>query len=595
MISTRIKNLRELMQKKGIKAYIIPSIDAHQSEYLPALWQRRQWISGFTGSAGDVVISKSKGGLWTDGRYYAQAEEQLAGSGIDLYKTSEKETPTIPQFLKNELQKGDKVGIDPKTFSYNQVQVLNKELQQSGLILEFIEDNLIDTIWEDQPGLPEAPIRVHPLKFAGESVKSKLDRIRGEMKENDCHAHILTMLDAIAWTTNLRGKDVDFNPVFIAYAIITVDSASIFTLAKKVTDEVREQLGSDFTIYDYADFKLHLDELAGSGKRIWVDGATTNYWIVSTLEKNCTLYNTMSPVIKFKAAKNDAEIAGYKACHVRDGVAMVNFLHWLEGAVPAGGVTEMSAAKKLEKFRSKQDMFQGLSFSSISSYKIHGAIIHYSVTEESDIPLKPKGIYLIDSGGQYLDGTTDITRTVALSPPTEEEKDHFTRVLMGHINISLTSFPKGTTGPALDVISRLALWEVGLNFDHGTGHGVGAYLGVHEGPQAISPTRGFGVALEPGMICSNEPGFYKDREYGIRIENLINVVPDKEKSGGKYEFYKFDDATLCPIDTRLVKKSIMQEKHINWLNNYHQCVWEKLSPFVEGDAKEWLKKVTQAV
>jgi len=348
-------------------------------------------------------------------------------------------------------------------------------------------------------------------------------------------------------------------------------------------------------IYDYSEFDFHLTQLADKGEVVWIDGATTNYWIVSTLEEKCKLVNSMSPVIKFKAIKNEAELEGFRTCHIRDGVAMVNFLHWLEGSVPAGGITEMSAAEKLGDFRKQQDMFQGPSFGTISSYKVHGAIIHYSVTKESDIPLQPTGVYLIDSGGQYLDGTTDITRTVTLGDTTQSEKENFTRVLMGHINLNLTSFPKGTTGPALDTITRLALWEAGLNFNHGTGHGVGAYLGVHEGPQSINPNRGFTVPLEIGMICSNEPGYYKDGEYGMRIENLINVIRDDEKSNSELEFYTFANATLCPIDTRLVEKSLMTEKQINWLNKYHQEVWQKLSPFVEGDVKEWLQDATREI
>ena len=595
MIQNRIKALRDKMRQENINAYIIPSTDAHQNEYLPALWQRRPWISGFSGSAGDVAVTLNKGGLWTDGRYYAQATEQLAGSGIDLFKASEKDTATIPVFLRDELKQGDKVGVDPKTFSFDEMQSLKKDLSQAGLELYFTEKNLLDSVWGDQPALPDAPIKVHTLKFAGESVESKLGRIRSEMKKNGSKAHVITMLDAIAWTFNLRGKDVDFNPLFVAYAIITPDSAKIFTKLSRVPEEVIKFLGNNVQLLDYPEFDHHLMRLAERADKVWIDGTTANYRIVATLEEKCSLVNSMSPVTKFKAVKNEAELDGFRSCHVRDGVAMVKFLHWLEGAVTAGGVTEMSAADKLEDFRKEQDMYQGQSFRTISSYKIHGAIIHYSVSEESDIPLAPTGVYLIDSGGQYLDGTTDITRTVTLGDTTVSEKEHFTRVLLGHINLILTTFPKGTTGSALDTISRLALWEVGLNFNHGTGHGVGAYLSVHEGPQSINPTKGFTAPLEIGMICSIEPGYYKEGEYGIRIENLVNVIRDDEKSNSEFEFYKFENATLCPIDTRLVEKSLMGEKQVNWLNSYHRDVWEKLSPFVEGDVKGWLRKATDEI
>lgn len=583
------------MQQNDIKAYIIPSIDAHQSEYLPELWQRRAWISGFDGSAGDVVLTMEKGGLWTDGRYYVQANTQLPGSGIDLFKASDVGTPSIADFLNSELKSGEKVGIDPKLMPYNQMIKLQKELEQNGQVLTFISQNLVDAAWEDQPEMPDAPIAVHPVKYAGETVSQKLDRIRTTFTAKGCGAHVFSMLDAVAWTFNLRGKDVPFNPMFIAYAIITSKKAMLFTGLNKVSDAVREALGAEVEILPYSAFEEALKTLAKEQEMVWVDPDTTSYWILSTLEQETALYKAMSPVIKFKAIKNEKELDGYRAAHIRDGVAMVNFLYWLENAVPKGGVTELSVVKRLDQFRAEQDMYQGQSFGTISSYKIHGAIIHYSVTEESDIPLEAEGIYLIDSGGQYLDGTTDITRTVALSDVGDTEKEHFTRVLMGHINLDQTSFPKGTHGPALDTITRLPLWEMGLNFNHGTGHGVGAYLGVHEGPQAMNPNRGHGVPLEPGMILSNEPGFYKDGEYGIRIENLVNIVVDEARSQSGFEFYKFENATFCPIDLRLVKKSIMTEKQLQWLNDYHAQVWEKLSPLVEGDVKAWLKNATRAI
>lgn len=594
MIRDRIKKLREKMQQENISAYIIPSTDAHQSEYLPAVWQRRAWISGFKGSAGDVVITPNKGGLWTDGRYYAQAEVELSGSGIDLFKASEKETLTIAGFLTENINRDSSIGVDPRTFSASQMQSLKKDLEQAGLKIKYIEQNLVDSIWEDQPQMPTLPIKVHTLKFAGESVESKLQRLRSAMGKTGCDIHVITMLDAIAWLFNLRGKDVDFNPVFIAYAIISKNNAQLFTKEEKVTDEVRQHLGRSVEVHDYSLFKQRLNEWNNEKIKAWIDGSSTNYWIVSSLQK-CSIYDAASPVISFKAVKNEAELKGFFDCHVRDGVAMVNYLHWLQSAVEKGGVSEMSSAEKLESFRREQDMYQGPSFRTISSYKIHGAIIHYSVTNESDIPLEAKGIYLIDSGGQYLDGTTDITRTLTLGNVTDTEKENFTRVLMGHINLLLTSFPKGTTGPALDTITRLPLWEAGLNFNHGTGHGVGSYLGVHEGPQSINPAKAHSIPLEIGMICSNEPGYYKDKEYGIRIENIITVVRDFEKSNDKFEFYKFKNATLCPIDTRLIKKSIMSEKQIGWLNLYHQTVWEKLSSHLQGEVKNWLRQATEEI
>ena len=595
MIAQRVEKLKHKMEKLGIKAYLVPSSDAHQSEYVPALWQRRPWISGFTGSAGEVVITAGKSGLWTDGRYFSQATIQLKNSGIDLYKMGISGTPGIEEFLKSELKAGDALGVDPATITHNRAIQLIKELGQSGINIKFMEHNLIDDLWEDQPGLPDDEIFVHPLKYAGESVSQKLERLRHEMNVNGVYAHVLSMLDAIAWFFNIRGNDVDYNPVVISYAIITQDDAQLFVKKSKVTEAVKKHLEGIVSIRDYEEFGAGLDALAAKGKRVWLDMAATNHWIAGKFVDKCPLYDAMSPVTKFKAIKNKAELDGWRACHIRDGVAMVHFLHWLDNAVSKGGVTEISASDKLEEFRKQQAMFMGLSFGSISSYKIHGAIIHYSATPESDIPLEPEGIYLIDSGGQYLDGTTDITRTIKLGPVSDESMVHFTKVLQGHIDLALAHFPEGTTGPALDTIARKPLWDIGLNYNHGTGHGVGAFLGVHEGPQSINPTRAFNVPLEAGMICSNEPGYYKDGAYGIRIENLVAVEKDSTHNSDEFKFLKFETATVCPIDTRLVKKELLSDEQVDWLNAYHAFVWEKLSPHVSGEVKEWLKNAVAAI
>ncbi len=594
MISKRLSALREKMKENELHAWLTPGTDAHQSEYVPALWQRRAWISGFTGSAGDVLITLDSGGLWTDGRYFVQAEQQLAGSGIRLMKMGRSDTPDMVDFLAQRLEEGQSVGIDPRTMSHRQALSFKQKVEQRGLKVRFMEDNLVDSIWDDQPELPDAPIRVHPLEFAGESVQDKLSRLRETMTKHKAEAHIITMLDAIAWLFNLRGSDVDFNPVFIAYAIVTMDKATLFIRPDKATTAVKEHLNGLVDIAPYNRFGSALEALAATGRRIWIDGDTTNHWIVRHFREN-PLVDAPCPVILFKAIKNQAELKGYKACHKRDGVAMVRFLHWLDNAVKEGGITEISAQEKLESFRRELDMYVGPSFATISSYKIHGAIIHYSATPESDIPLEPESIYLIDSGGQFLDGTTDITRTVALGPPSDEEKERFTAVLKGHIDLMLTSFVEGTTGSALDVIARRPLWELGLNYNHGTGHGVGAHLGVHEGPQSINPSKGFGVPLREGMLLSNEPGYYKDGAYGIRIENLVNVIKDEQRSSEDCAFYTFDYATLCPIDLRCVNKNMMEQKHIDWLNAYHQKVWETLSPHVEGAVKEWLRNATRNI
>ena len=596
MIKKRLSALRKLMVKYKLDAYIIPSTDPHQSEYVPALWQRRAWISGFDGSAGDVVVLKDQAGLWTDSRYFLQAEEQLKDTGIDLYKIGVPGVPSMLEFLKTTLKSGQTVGIDPKLHAHGEVTKMQADLKSRGISLKPVEDNLVDEIWEDRPGLPEEPLFVWEAKFAGESVESKLNRIRAKMKEENVFAHVLTMLDTIAWTFNLRSKDVDYNPVFISYAIITQEKALLFVNKKKVNRKAKKHLKGLAKFYDYDEFRKYLLKTAKRKNKIWLDKDTVSHWIVNLIQKKCTVFFKESPVVLFKAIKNETELQGFKNCHIRDGAAMVKFLHWLEKTVPEGGVTEISAAEKLESFRAEQELYQGPSFGTISAYGEHGAIVHYTSSPETDVELKSEGIYLIDSGGQYLDGTTDITRTVALGEPSDEQKDRFTRVLKGHIDLAMTSFPRGTQGIQLDTIARKPLWDIGLNYGHGTGHGVGAFLGVHEGPQGISYYRGLGVPLEIGMICSNEPGFYKAGEYGMRIETLINIVKDTKKSNNEFEFYAFETATLCPVDLKLVKKEMLSSEEIAYLNDYHETVYEKLIPFIKDkEIQSWLEEATKAL
>ncbi len=595
MIAERLQKLRNLMRKEKIQAYVIPSTDAHASEYVPAVWQRRAWISGFDGSAGDVIVTLDKAGLWTDSRYFLQAEAQLKGTGIDLYKIGVPGMPDMLQFLKQELKAGEAVGIDPKVISYRQAARWLKELGSSGIKIKFIEENLIDAIWDDQPEMPLEPIMVWEEKYAGESVQSKLERIRQKMAEEGVQTHVLTMLDAIAWTFNIRSKDVDYNPVAIAYAIITQDEAELFVHKKKVTRKVKKHLKGLVKIRAYEDFRKRLPKLAKKKTRVWLEDESVNYWVVMLLQKRCDLLFKRSMVTEFKAIKNATELGGFQACHIRDGVAMVKFLKWLEESVPQGEVTEMSAAAKLEALRAEQKLFQGLSFETISSYNEHGAIVHYTSSPETDVELKAPGIYLIDSGGHYLDGTTDITRTIALGQPTDEQKDRFTRVLKGHIDLAMASFPVGTQGIQLDTIARKPLWDIGLNYGHGTGHGVGTFLNVHEGPQGISYYRGLGVALQPGMVCSNEPGYYKAGAYGMRVENLIVVTKDEEKSNDEWQFLKFYDLTLCPIDVTLVEKSMLTPQEVAYLNAYHQKVYDTLAPFLKKEEKNWLREKTRPV
>ena len=595
MIPERLQALRHLMEQHKIQAYLVPSTDPHGSEYVPACWQRRQWLSGFTGSAGELVITLQEAGLWTDSRYFLQAEEQLQGTGIRLFKIGLPETPDIPAWLGSVLQPGDAVGIDPRLFSHKEAEKLEKELRTRGLSLKSIEDNLVDAIWEDRPEFPRAPARPHPLRFAGETVESKLNRVREKMAEVRANAHVVTTLDAIAWLLNIRGNDVEYNPVVISYAIVTEKDARLFIPSYKVTEELRKHLEGQVEIFPYEDFKTHLEQLAHQKTRVWLDAATVSRWVVDVLQNGAELLFKDSPITWFKAIKNETEIEGFRQAHVRDGVAMVKFLHWLEQAVPAGGVTEISAAEQAEKFRREQENYQGPSFHPISAYGAHGAIVHYSATPESDVELQPQGIFLFDSGGQYLDGTTDITRTVALGSPTREQKEHFTRVLKGHIQLALTRFPRNTAGNQLDTIARKPLWDVGLNYGHGTGHGVGSYLNVHEGPQGISYYRGIGVPMEVGMVTSNEPGYYREGAYGIRIENLVLTVKDEDFSSGENEFYTFETITLCPIDLKLVAVEMLTPAERRWLNEYHRRVREVLSPFLDEAERAWLQQATREI
>jgi len=594
MIKKRMEALRSLMKKNKIKAYLVPSTDPHQSEYLPVMWERRKWLSGFTGSAGDLAITLKKTGLWTDSRYFLQAEQQLQGSGIDLFKIGIPGVPTIPQWLKKELKAEDKVGFDPRLFSYNETQKLKSFLKEWRIKLTPIEKNLIDNIWQDQPPFPKNQIKPHPKKYAGRSIEEKLEMLRQQMKEEKVKAHILTTLDSIAWVFNIRGTDVEFNPVVIAYAIITPKKAMLFTDMEKITRAVRRHLGETVQVYDYDDFRKQLKKLAKSELKVWLDPNSVSYWIVDILKKDCNLFFKESPVTRLKALKNKTEITGAKAAHIRDGVAMVKFLHWLERTVPQGGVTEISASQKLEEFRQELDLYQGPSFETIAGYQEHGAIVHYASTPQTDVELKPRGIFLIDSGGQFLDGTTDITRTIAMGKPTAEQKDRFTRILKGHISLAMTRFPRGTAGNQLDTIARKPLWDINQNYGHGTGHGIGAYLNVHEGPQAISYYRGLGVPLEPGMIISNEPGFYKTGEYGMRVENLIVVVEDKNGKTTN-DFYSFETISFCPIDLNLIDKNLLSARELGWLNSYHKKVKELLSPYLNKDEKEWLTKATRQI
>jgi len=591
----KLRELREAMSSAGVQAYLVPGTDPHQSEYVPACWQRRQWLSRFTGSAGDLLVTDKTAGLWTDGRYFLQAAEELAGSGIKLMKQGIPGTPTIAEWLARNLQAEQTLGVDPRLLSRGQVEELQRHLAMAGARIKPLEHNLVDAIWSDRAGPSKGTIDLLPAEYAGDPVNGKLRRVRKAMASRRVDAHVLTTLDAIAWLFNIRSDDVDYNPVAIAYAVVGPDRALLFTDLDKVPPSVARGLGKKVEVRAYDTVAAELTRLNRARARVWVDGRTTNAWVMGKLGR-CDLVTEMTPIAVMKARKNEAEIAGSRAAHLRDGVAMVRFLYWLEQAGPAGGVTEMSAGAHLAELRSEGQHYRGESFESIVGYGPHGAIIHYGATEATDVELRPEGILLVDSGGQYLDGTTDITRTVLLGGrATDEQRDRFTRVLKGHIAVALARFPTGTPGRQIDTLARTALWEVGLNYNHGTGHGVGAYLSVHEGPQSISPTRCIGIPLEPGNILSNEPGFYKEGEYGIRIENLVLVQLDLALSDAEQSWLRFDTLTLCPIDTRLVQPSMLTPRERAWLDDYHRRVRKALTPLLEPEVARWLKQATRAV
>lgn len=588
-ISERIHALR-MWFKPNIQAFIIPSTDPHLSEYVAPHWKSREWISGFTGSAGTVVITEKKAGLWTDSRYFLQAAEQLQGSGIDLYKEMLPETPSITKFLSDELQPGKSVGIDGKMFSVEQVESMQAELSAKNIQIVFCPDPM-DELWENRPPMPESPAFVYDIKYAGKSCSEKIAAIRTELKKKSAESVMLSALDEIAWTLNLRGNDVHCNPVVVSYLLITEKKAVLFIAPEKVTEEVRNYLEErQIEIQNYSDTEIYLSDLNSSS--ILMNPAKTNYSVFSSVNPQCRIIRGEAPVALLKAIRNEQEIKGIHAAMQRDGVALVKFLRWLESAVPSGTETELSIDRKLHAFRATQDLYAGESFDTIAGYKEHGAIVHYSATEESNATLHPKGFLLLDSGAQYLDGTTDITRTIALGELTTEEKTDYTLVLKGHIALAMAVFPSGTRGAQLDVLARMPLWSHKMNFLHGTGHGVGHFLSVHEGPQSIRMNEN-PIVLQPGMVTSNEPGVYKGGSHGIRTENLTLVCSAGEGLFGEY--LKFETITLCPICKKGIIKELLTADEVDWLNNYHQQVYEKLSPKLNEEEKAWLKEATAAI
>jgi len=590
-IKSRISALRGKMQDSDLDAYLVLGTDPHLSEYLPEHWQTRSFISGFTGSAGMVIISKDKAALWTDSRYFLQAENQLSDTGIELVKMRTPGYPEPAEWLIKNLQAGDSVGTDEWCISSGHFQNMQNALNKSGIILKESGD-LLDEIWSGRPPLPDSPIYEHELQFACTERKDKINAIRNELTKSGTNLQIITALDDLAWTLNLRGTDVECNPVFMAYAAISMTETVLFIENKKLPSELKIRLEADhIQIYPYTDLPDYLKKLPESA-HVLIDPDRTNHAIRKVIPDYCRITEGLSMPCKLKAIKTESEIANIRQAMRKDGVALVEFLYWLENNLGKIPVTEYTVAEKLTEFRQKQKDFKGISFFPIVGYKEHGAIVHFHVSPENALPIEKAGFLLFDSGGQYLDGTTDTTRTIALSELSDRQKSDFTIVLKGMISLTLAKFPVNTRGYHLDILARKDMWRNGLNYGHGTGHGVGYFLNVHEGPMSIRQEFNDRV-IEAGMVISNEPALYRLGEYGLRTENLIVCVKDESTEFG--DFLRFDTLTLCPIDIKAIEKSLMNQEEINWLNDYHHWVYQELEPLVKTELKEFLKKLTRPI
>lgn len=591
-IKLRLARLRELMKREHLSAFIFPSTDAHQSEYVADHWRGREWISGFNGSAGTAVVTMKSAALWTDSRYFLAAEEQLEDAEYQLMRLKMEGTPTITEWLGKELQdvQSPEVGLDGMVNSYNYVKDLSYSFRKLGGITLRTNLDPLEQIWENRPSLPANPVEIQPLEYAGETLASKVVRIRKSLRELHADGMLVSALDDIAWTLNLRGTDVHCNPVFVSYLLIESDKVSLFVDDNKLSPEVKQYLqDNQVSLYNYNKVEKCLESY--SEYNILLDGDETSYYLWKTV-KCQEIVAAASPIPAMKAVKNEAEIEGYRSAMLKDGVAMVKFLKWLKPAVEAGGQTEISIDEKLTSLRAEQKLFRDISFDTIAGYAQHGAIVHYEATPETDVVLKPEGLILIDSGAQYQDGTTDITRTIALGAVSEEMKHIYTLVLKAHIQLELVKFPDGASGTQLDAVGRECMWREGYNFLHGTGHGVGSYLCVHEGPHQIR-MEWMPTPLRAGMTLTDEPGLYLAGKFGVRIENTVLISDYMSTEFGK--FLQIEPLTLCPIDTTPIDVDMLLPEEIDWLNAYHHSVYEKLSPFLDEEEKIWLENATKPI
>lgn len=586
--SERLLALRSKIAELGLDGFVIPHSDAHQNEFLPPDAERLGWLTGFTGSAGTAVVMADRAAIFVDGRYTLQVRDQVDG---DLYEFHHLIEAPVTDWLADVLSAGKRLGVDPWLHTQAGVQKIRRSLDAVGADLVFVENNPVDSVWDDQPPPPSAPAVPHEVRFAGRSSADKRVSLGDALAREGLDAAILTQPDSIAWLLNIRGSDVDHTPLALSFAILSADgTVDWFLAAEKRSDALTAHLGEGVEIHDPDGFAGALDNL--EGRRVLAAPDSSAAWVFDRLERaGAVVLRGSDPVSLSKAVKNEIELAGTRTAHLRDGAALSRFLHWLSETAPAGGVDEMLAAEKLAEYRRPGEYFRDLSFGTISGAGPNGAIVHYRVTEETNRELAPGELYLVDSGAQYLDGTTDVTRTVAIGPPSDEMRDRFTRVLKGHIAIATARFPVGTSGAQLDSFARQALWQAGLDFDHGTGHGVGSYLGVHEGPQRIAKT-GSPIPLQPGMIVSNEPGFYKEGAFGIRIENLVAVAPPSEVPGGERPMLSFETLTLAPIDRTLIDPKLLSADERAWMDAYHARVAAEIGPLLDGAARDWLLAVT---
>jgi peptidase, M24 family len=586
-IQERLTILRQVMKEQGIHAFIFPSSDPHNSEYVAEHWKGREWISGFNGSAGTAVVTLKHAALWTDSRYFIAAAEQLAGTEYLLMKDRLPDTPSISEWIAQELSDYENpvVGVDGTVNTYAYLCELINELNIATFVTNL---DPLATVWKDRPSIPNGKIVLHPLEYAGESTTSKINRIREYLQAHHADGLLITALDEIAWTLNLRGKDVHCNPVFVSYLLISQDSVTFFVNEEKLPDDVRNYLLDEAVSVE--PYEAVLDKVKGyKGRRLLMDPTSVNYNLVTAVDKTKRILG-ISPIPMMKAVKNKTEQDGFRAAMLRDGIAMVKFLAWLKPAVEAGGQTEITLDEHLTALRAEQPLFKGISFDTIVGYEAHGAIVHYEATPETDIPVKPYGLVLIDSGAQYQDGTTDITRTIALGSLTEEQRRVYTLVLKGHIQLDMCRFPDGVCGSQIDAIARESMWREGYNYMHGTGHGVGSYLNVHEGPHQIR-MEWRPAPLHAGMTVTDEPGLYLEGKFGVRIENTLLIVPAETTPFGK--FLKFETLTLAPIDTTPIIQDMLTPEELTWLNNYHHRVYETLSPYLEKNEKKWLEEATR--